>query len=286
VKTKRRGLGSLGVDVLLSASSSPASSLNGELRQLAVDSIRRGRYQPRIRMRPEALQELADSIRVQGLVQPVVVRPLEDAEGFELIAGERRWRAAQMAGLDTIPALIKPIPDQAAAAMSLIENIQREDLNALEEANAFHRLITEFELTHQEVADAVGRSRAAVSNYLRLLELTEPVRQLVDEGKLEMGHARALLALKGDTQVQAARYVVLRALSVRETERYVKGLLAGRFHRSPVARRDANVTDLERRLGDTLGARVEVHYDQKGKGKLIVHYTSLDELDGIIAHIK
>jgi ParB family transcriptional regulator, chromosome partitioning protein len=286
---KRRGLGSLGVDVLLSATAKPeAERAEGELRQLTVDSIRRGKYQPRIRMRPEALQELADSIRVQGLVQPIVVRPVDDAAGaaYELIAGERRWRAAQMAGLDKLPALIKPIPDQAAAAMSLIENIQREDLNPLEQANAFHRLIADFDLTHQQVADAVGRSRAAVSNYLRLLELAEPVRQLVDEGKLEMGHARALLSLKGDSQIQAARYVALRRLSVRETERYVNGLFAGQFRRSPSARRDANVSHLEQHLGETLGARVEIQHNRKGRGRLMIHYTSLDELDGIIAHIK
>jgi ParB family transcriptional regulator, chromosome partitioning protein len=286
---KRRGLGSLGVDVLLSATAKPeAGRAEGELRQLTVDSIRRGKYQPRIRMRPEALQELADSIRVQGLVQPIVVRPVDDAAGaaYELIAGERRWRAAQMAGLDKLPALIKPIPDQAAAAMSLIENIQREDLNPLEQANAFHRLIADFDLTHQQVADAVGRSRAAVSNYLRLLELAEPVRQLVDEGKLEMGHARALLSLKGDSQIQAARYVALRRLSVRETERYVNGLFAGQFRRSPSARRDANVSHLEQHLGETLGARVEIQHNRKGRGRLMIHYTSLDELDGIIAHIK
>ncbi len=261
---KRRGLGSLGVDVLLSATAKPeAGRAEGELRQLTVDSIRRGKYQPRIRMRPEALQELADSIRVQGLVQPIVVRPVDDTAGaaYELIAGERRWRAAQMAGLDKLPALIKPIPDQAAAAMSLIENIQREDLNPLEEANAFHRLIADFDLTHQQVADAVGRSRAAVSNYLRLLELAEPVRQLVDEGKLEMGHARALLSLKGDSQIQAARYVALRRLSVRETERYVKGLLAGQVRRSRTVRRDANLSHLEQHIGEILGARVEIqHY--------------------------
>jgi ParB family chromosome partitioning protein len=286
---KRRGLGSLGVDVLLSATAKPeAERAEGELRQLTVDSIRRGKYQPRIRMRPEALQELADSIRAQGLVQPIVVRPVDDAAGaaYELIAGERRWRAAQMAGLDKLPALIKPIPDQAAAAMSLIENIQREDLNPLEQANAFHRLIADFDLTHQQVADAVGRSRAAVSNYLRLLELAEPVRQLVDEGKLEMGHARALLSLKGDSQIQAARYVALRRLSVRETERYVNGLFAGQFRRSPSARRDANVSHLEQHLGETLGARVEIQHNRKGRGRLMIHYTSLDELDGIIAHIK
>lgn len=286
---KRRGLGSLGVDVLLSATAKPeAERAEGELRQLTVDSIRRGKYQPRIRMRPEALQELADSIRAQGLVQPIVVRPVDDAAGaaYELIAGERRWRAAQMAGLDKLPALIKPIPDQAAAAMSLIENIQREDLNPLEQANAFHRLIADFDLTHQQVADAVGRSRAAVSNYLRLLELAEPVRELVDEGKLEMGHARALLSLKGDSQIQAARYVALRRLSVRETERYVNGLFAGQFKRSPSARRDANVSHLEQHLGETLGARVEIQHNRKGRGRLMIHYTSLDEFDGIIAHIR
>jgi ParB family chromosome partitioning protein len=170
--------------------------------------------------------------------------------------------------------------------MSLIENIQREDLNPLEQANAFHRLIADFDLTHQQVADAVGRSRAAVSNYLRLLELAEPVRQLVDEGKLEMGHARALLSLKGDSQIQAARYVALRRLSVRETERYVNGLFAGQFRRSPSARRDANVSHLEQHLGETLGARVEIQHNRKGRGRLMIHYTSLDELDGIIAHIK
>lgn len=289
---KRRGLGNLGVDVLLSTASSSAtdtSAAGGELRQLAVNSIRRGKYQPRIRMRPEALQELANSIRVQGLVQPVVVRPLDDnkSQDYELIAGERRWRAAQMAGLDSIPALIKPISDQAAAAMSLIENIQREDLNALEEANAFHRLIDEFELTHQQVADAVGRSRAAVTNYLRLLELTVPIKQLLDEGKLEMGHARSLLSLKGDQQIHAGRRVAAKTLSVRETERYIKTLLAAAEYRPAAARRrDADVSHLEQSLGDTLGARVEIQHDKRGRGRLVIHYTSLDELDGIIAHVK
>lgn len=288
MNTKRRGLGSLGVDVLLStvSSATAGSAAGGELRHLPVDSIRRGRYQPRIRMRPEALQELADSIRVQGMVQPVVVRPVEESlgDGYELIAGERRWRAAQMAGLDVIPALIKPIPDQAAAAMTLVENIQREDLNPLEEAGAFHRLIEEFDLTHQQVADAVGRSRAAVTNYLRLLELTDPVRQLLTEAKLEMGHARALLSLKGDQQIHATRHVVAKGLSVRETERYIKSLSAARI-RSPQAK-DADVSRLEQRLSDTLGARVEIQHDSKGRGKLVIHYNNLDELDGIIAHIR
>jgi ParB family transcriptional regulator, chromosome partitioning protein len=292
MNTKRRGLGNLGVDVLLSAASSAAANAktgNGELRQLAVDSIRRGKYQMRIRMRPEALRELADSIHVQGLVQPVVVRPVEDGNGqdYELIAGERRWRAAQMAGLNTIPALIKPIPDQAAAAMSLIENIQREDLNALEEANAFHRLIDEFELTHQQVADAVGRSRVAVTNYLRLLDLSAPVKQLLDEGKLEMGHARALLSLKSDQQIHAGRHVAAKVLSVRETERYIKTLLAtAEYQPAATERKDPDVSHLEQSLGDTLGARVEIQHAKKGKGRLVIHYTSLDQLDGILAHVK
>jgi ParB family chromosome partitioning protein len=292
MNTKRRGLGNLGVDVLLSAASSAAANAktgNGELRQLAVDSIRRGKYQMRIRMQPEALRELADSIRVQGLVQPVVVRPVEDGNGqdYELIAGERRWRAAQMAGLNTIPALIKPIPDQAAAAMSLIENIQREDLNALEEANAFHRLIDEFELTHQQVADAVGRSRVAVTNYLRLLDLSAPVKQLLDEGKLEMGHARALLSLKSDQQIHAGRHVAAKELSVRETERYITTLLAtAEYQPAATERKDPDVSHLEQSLGDTLGARVEIQHDKKGKGRLMIHYTSLDQLDGILAHVK
>jgi ParB family transcriptional regulator, chromosome partitioning protein len=292
MNTKRRGLGNLGVDVLLSAASSAAVNVktaNGELRQLAVDSIRRSKYQMRIRMRSEALRELADSIRVQGLVQPVVVRPVEDGNGqdYELIAGERRWRAAQMAGLDTIPALIKPVPDQAAAAMSLIENIQREDLNALEEANAFHRLIDEFELTHQQVADAVGRSRVAVTNYLRLLDLSAPVKQLLDEGKLEMGHARALLGLKSDQQIHAGRHVAAKVLSVRETERYIKTLLAtAEYQPAATERKDPDVSHLEQSLGDTLGARVEIQHDKKGKGRLVIHFTSLDQLDGILAHVK
>jgi ParB family chromosome partitioning protein len=291
MNTKRRGLGNLGVDVLLSAASSMAmdsDKASGELRHLPVDSIRHGKYQPRIGIRSEALQELADSIRVQGVVQPVVVRPVGASieEEYELIVGERRWRAAQMAGLDVIPAVIKPIPDQAAAAMSLVENIQRENLNPLEEASAFHRLIKEFGLTHQQVADSVGRSRVAVSNHLRLLELTALARQLLTEGKLDMGHARALLSLKGDQQLQAARHVTAKGLSVRETERYIKVLLAAVEYRSPTGRKHADVSHLEQALSDTLGARVQIQHDKKGKGKLVIHYTSLDELDGIIAHLK
>ena len=284
---RRRGLGNLGVDVLLSAASKPSSdndAASGELRHLPVDNIRRGKYQPRSHIKPETLQELADSIRVQGLVQPVVVRPV--GNGYELIAGERRWRAAQMAGLDTIPALIKSIPDQAAAAMSLIENIQREDLNPLEEAQAFHRLIGEFDLTHQQVAIAVGRSRAAVSNYLRLLELSEPVRRLLDEGSLEMGHARALLSLKEDQQIQAARQIVAKSLSVRETERLVSQR-ARMTSTAPtrVAATSPDVQHLENDLSERLGARVRVQCNRAGKGRLVIEYNNLDELDGILAHL-
>ena len=285
---KKPGLGR-GLDALLSAASAareetPAS--DSDLRRLPVEQIRRGKYQPRLHIRTEALQELADSIRAQGLVQPVVVRPV--AGGFELIAGERRWRAAQLAGLHEIPAIVRPIPDQAAAAMSLIENIQREDLNPLEEAQALQRLIHEFGLTHQQTADSVGRSRAAVSNLLRLLELADETKVLLDRGELEMGHARALLALSGSAQVEAARHVAGKGLSVRETERYVQAQLQRASQPKPAreAAKDPDVQRLEADLADRLGARVAIQHGNKGKGKLVIQYNSLDELDGILAHIK
>lgn len=285
---RKRGLGNLGVDVLLSAVSSPApepsESPQDDMTHLPVEMIRRGRYQPRLHIEPTALQELADSIRAQGLVQPVVVRRVQN--GYELIAGERRWRASQLAGLEEIPAIIKTIPDQAAAAMSLIENIQREDLNPLEEAGAFRRLIEEFELTHQQVAEAVGRSRAAVSNLLRLLELGEVAKGYVERAELEMGHGRALLALSGNAQDEAARQVAAKGLSVRETERYVKALLSERSRPRAPRSKDPDVVRLEQSLSDTLGAPVEITYNNKGKGTLIIHYSSLDELDGVLAHIK
>lgn len=285
---KKPGLGR-GLDVLLSAASaareqSPADE--SDLRRLPVEQIRRGKYQPRLHIRPEALQELADSIRAQGLVQPVVVRPVSG--GFELIAGERRWRAAQLAGLHEIPAIVRAIPDQAAAAMSLIENIQREDLNPLEEAQALQRLIQEFGLTHQQTADSVGRSRAAVSNLLRLLELADEVKVLLDRGELEMGHARALLALSGSPQIEAARHVATKGLSVRETERYVQAQLQRATHPAPAkaGARDPDIQRLEDDLSDRLGARVAIQHGNKGKGKLVIQYNNLDELDGILAHIK
>ncbi len=284
---KRRGLGNLGVDVLLSAVSdhhTEAEATQETMQKVPLDSIRRGKYQPRVHIHPEALEELADSIRAQGLVQPVVLRPVEG--GYELIAGERRWRAAQLIGLEEIQAVIKNIPDQSAAAMTLIENIQRENLNPLEEAGALQRLIEEFELTHQQVADAVGRSRAAVSNMLRLLELEQEVKQYLERGELEMGHARALLSVSGPAQAAAARHVVSRGLSVRETERYVRKLLSNKATPKPAKSKDPDVNRLEQSLSDTLGAQVAIDYNHKGKGKLIISYNSLDELDGVLSHIQ
>ena len=291
---KRRGLGGLGVDVLLSAASSNRSAeqpdapaelaTGGEFKHIPVEQIHRGRYQPRIHMRDAALEDLANSIRAQGVVQPVVVRPAED--GYELIAGERRWRASQLAGLDVIPAIIKEVPDQAAAAMALIENIQREDLNPLEEATAIHRLINKFELTHQEIATSVGRSRATVSNLLRLLELTDEVKHMIDDGDLDMGHARALLGLAGAQQIEAAQRIIINGLSVRETERMVTAWnqSAGKISVKPV--RDPDIERLERSLSDTLGAPVSIQHKRGGKGRLFIQYSSLDELDGILERLR
>lgn len=265
-----------------------------ELQNLPIDLLQRGKYQPRIDMRQEALQELADSIKAQGLVQPIVVRPLtESAPGqprrYEIIAGERRWRAAQLAGLHEIPAVIRNVPDTAAIAMALIENIQRENLNPLEEARALERLIKEFEMTHATAAEAVGRSRAAVSNLLRLLELTEEVKQLVEKRELEMGHARALLALEQPRQqAEVAALVAKKKLSVRETEALVKRLLAQPESAAEdvAPREDPNVRKLESELSEKLGAKVQVQHSSSGKGKLVISYHTLDELDGILAHIK
>jgi ParB family chromosome partitioning protein len=270
--------------------------VDGELRQIPLDQMQRGKYQPRRDMKEEALKELAESIKKQGVVQPIVVRPLgEHSKGeapgrgarYEIIAGERRWRAAQMAGLETVPAVVRDVPDRTAIAMALIENIQRADLNPLEEAEAMQRLIAEFSVTHQEAAEAVGRSRAAVTNLLRLLELSREVQDLVRKGDLEMGHARALLALKGPAQTAAARQVVDRHLTVRDTERLVRDKLkeAGETRAPSAKKTDPDVGRLERSLGEKLGAKVAIESKGKG-GKLVIHYSSLDELDGILAHIK
>ena len=252
-----------------------------ELQALPLEVIRPGRYQPRSVFDPEKLAELADSIRAQGVVQPIVVRPLDDEDGFELIAGERRWRAAQMAGIERIPAVVRNVPDEVSVAMALIENIQREDLNPLEEATALRRLIDDFSMTHQEAADAVGRSRAAVSNLLRLLELMQEVKDMVDTRLIEMGHARALLSLDDDLQVQAAREVVHKGLSVRETENLVRRLQQAR-KRKGQRRMDPDILRLQNRLGEALGARVRIQHQASGKGRLVISYNTSDELDGIL----
>jgi len=292
---KKRGLGK-GLEALLGAgatvagaqdeaAAAPSEKADGELRVLPVDILQRGVYQPRIDMKADALEELANSIRAQGVVQPIVVRPVGGGR-YEIIAGERRWRATQLAGLASIPALIRDVPDNAAIAMSLIENIQREDLNPIEEAAALMRLQQEFELTQQEVADAVGKSRSTVANLLRLMTLQEDVRRLVEHGDLEMGHARALLALEGSEQSHAARSVVARGLSVRQTEALVRKLLADR-DRPPEARQlDPNIRQLQDDLSQRLGTRVQIQHGPKGKGKLVLPYNSLDELDGILGHIR
>ena len=250
------------------------------LRNLPLETIRPGRYQPRSVFDEEKLGELADSIRAQGVVQPLVVRPLCDGE-FELIAGERRWRAAQLAEIDEIPAVVRDVPDEASVAMALIENIQREDLNPLEEATALRRLIDDFQMTHQEAADAVGRSRAAVSNLLRLLELMQEVKDMIDMRLIEMGHARALLSLEDELQLQAAREVVHKKLSVRETENLVRRLQQSRAKRGS-RRVDPDILRLQNRMGEALGARVRIQHQASGKGKLIISYTSADEFDGIL----
>jgi ParB family chromosome partitioning protein len=266
-----------------------------ELAKLPLDLLQRGRYQPRTDMRTESLDELAASIRAQGVVQPIVVRPLEElsaggAQRYEIIAGERRWRAAQIAGLAEIPAIIRHIPDDAAIAVALIENIQRENLNAVEEARALERLITEFGLTHQQAADAVGRSRAGVSNLLRLLELAAEVCEMLEQRTLEMGHARALLGLtQRRQQIEVASLVVKKGLSVRDTEALVRRLQApaGNGERGEAAAAlDPNVEKLQQELAEKLGARVAIQQGRGGRGKLIVNYNSLDELDGILAHIQ
>ena len=265
-----------------------------DLAKIPLDLLERGRYQPRMDMRPESLQELADSIKAQGVVQPIVVRPLDPpgvagVQRYEIIAGERRWRAAQMAGLDEIPALIRRVADEAAVAMSLIENIQRENLNPLEEARALERLVGEFQMTHQAAAEAVGRSRVAVSNLLRLLELADEVKELVEKRELEMGHARALLALSGrKQQTEVGRLVAKKGLSVRETEALVRRLLA-HAESPPNGERavvDPNIRKLQDDLTDRLGAKVTLQHNARGSGKLIVSYHSLDELDGILERIR
>jgi len=257
-----------------------------ELQNLPLDRVRPGRYQPRSVFDQEKLSELADSIRAQGVVQPIVVRPADDGDGYELIAGERRWRAAQIAGLEHIPAVVRDVPDEVTVAMSLIENIQREDLNPLEEASALRRLIDDFSMTHQEAADAVGRSRAAVSNLLRLLELMQEVKDMIDLRLIEMGHARALLSLDADLQVQAAREVVRKRLSVRETENLVRRLQQSKKQKKEQRRPDPDIVSLQNRLGEALGARVQIQHQASGKGKLVISYSNADVFQGILDRLK
>ena len=289
---KKRSLGR-GLDALLSSPSRAQAAETpdqGQYREMGVELLKRGRYQPRMDIRQETLEDLADSIRAQGVVQPIVIRPVRDSgDGvrYEIIAGERRWRAAQLAGLQKVPVIIRDVPDEAAVAMSLIENIQREDLNPLEEARALDRLIREFEMTHQQAAEAVGRSRAAVSNLLRLLELGDEVKTLVERRAIEMGHARALLGVaEPKAQAAAAREVASKGLSVRETERLVKRLQAPPAKPAAPVSRDANIRRLEAEISEKLGARVAVQHAASGRGKLVVSYNSLDELDGILAHLR
>ena len=257
---------------------------DGDLMDIPVDLIQRGKYQPRTDMHEEALKELSASIRNQGVMQPIVVRPIS-SERYEIIAGERRWRATQMADLDTIPAIVKPVGDEAAIAMALIENIQRENLNPIEEAMALKRLQDEFELTQQEVADAVGKSRVTVTNLMRLINLHIVVKRMLEHGDLEMGHARALLALPGDQQTNAARVVSGKGLSVRQTEALVRRLLADKGSNPKTKALDPDIKSLEDNLAERLGAKVLIQHSARGKGKVVVKYNSLDELDGILTHI-
>ena len=288
-----------GLDALLSKPSAartsgdaaPSPAGGDALRDIPVDLLQRGQYQPRVDMRQDTLDDLAASIRAQGVVQPIVVRAIESSGGeqrYEIIAGERRWRAAQLAGLGEVPAVVREIPDEAAIAMALIENIQRENLNPLEEARALDRLIREFGLTHAEAAQAVGRSRASVSNLLRLQDLSEKVKPMLEDRQLEMGHARALLSIQDATQqLDVARQVVRKGLSVRETERLVKRMLGGEPkppRKAPA--QSADVRRLEIEVSEKLGAKVSVQHTARGAGKLVISYNSLDELDGILKHIK
>ncbi len=260
-----------------------SSGKRDELRNLPPDVIRPGRYQPRSVFDEEKLAELADSIRAQGVVQPIVVRPVGDGD-YELIAGERRWRAAQLAGIEVIPAVVRDVPDEVSVAMALIENIQREDLNPLEEATALRRLIDDFQMTQQEAADAVGRSRPAVSNLLRLLELMQEVKDLVDARRIEMGHARALLSLDDTLQVQAAREVVRKQLSVRETENLVRRLQQS-MKKKGQRRVDPDILRLQNRISEQLGARVRIQHLASGKGKLTIAYNNADEFEGILERL-
>ncbi|CAJ1795969.1 putative chromosome-partitioning protein ParB [Aeromonas dhakensis] len=295
---KKRGLGK-GLDALLSTSTAarqkqvmsdqrteqamaPTPTYQGELRKLPVEWLQSGKYQPRKDMSQDALEELANSIRAQGVIQPIVVRPLGE-QSFEIIAGERRWRASQLARLEVVPCLVKDVPDEAAVAIALIENIQREDLNAIEEAVALQRLLTEFELTHQQVADAVGKSRTTVTNLLRLNQLNDDVKRFVEHGDLDMGHARALLALSGQTQSELAKLVAQKGLTVRDTEKLVqKALEPAKARVEPV--RDPQFGYLERQISEKIGNQVQLQPGKQDSGKLVISYENLADLDRVLSY--
>lgn len=290
----KRGLGK-GLDALLGGAMNKPAKKSGEssnnamaeaerhLREMPIEFLQPGQYQPRRVMTEEGLDELADSIKAQGMIQPIVIRPVGNQK-YEIIAGERRWRAAQRAGLHEVPVIIKEVPDEAAIAMALIENIQREDLNAMEEAYALQRLMQEFGLTHQQTADAVGKSRTTVTNLLRLMQLSEHCKTLLERGDLEMGHARALLSLEPAKQTEAAKTVVAKALTVRETEKLVRNINEPKKKVKP-AEKDHHIQSLEQQLAEKIGASVAINHGSKGKGSLIINYHSLDELDGILQHL-
>lgn len=295
---KKRGLGK-GLDALLSNNHTANAKLvtqendvddkifssNDEiLKNIDIDLLSPGKYQPRKDMSPSALEELAESIRSQGIIQPILVRKTSDNQ-YEIIAGERRWRAAQLANIEKVPCIIKQVPDEAAIAMALIENIQREDLNAMEEAVALNRLIEEFDLTHQQIATAVGKSRTAVTNLLRLNSLNEPVKRLLENGDLDMGHARALLSIDGDLQTELARLVASKELTVRETEQLVNKSI-NPTEKAKISIKDPDISRLESQLVDRLGAKVCINHTAKGKGKIVINYQNVSELDGIITKIR
>ncbi|MDG9666506.1 ParB/RepB/Spo0J family partition protein [Hahella sp. CR1] len=290
---KKRGLGDRGLNALLAGSRTRTNEeeenvkQDGVLKELPVELIQRGQYQPRRDMDPESLEELAQSIRQQGVMQPIVVREIAPNR-YEIIAGERRWRATQIAGKDKIPVIIRNVPDEAAIAMALIENIQRENLNPIEEAMALQRLQDEFGLNQSQVAEAVGKSRPAIANLLRLLALHADVKTMLERGDMEMGHARALLPLDEPTQLAAANAIVEKGLSVRQTEALVRKLLQEKENPKEKIKKalDADVRKLQESLAERLGSPVTIDYNSKGKGKLVIKYNSLDELDGILAHIK
>lgn len=279
---KLKGLGR-GLDALLSGNNEVRNE--DAQRELAVGMLKPGRYQPRTRMDPESIAELADSIKSQGLIQPILVRPVEGGK-YEIIAGERRWRAAQLAGLTQVPVVMRDVPDQAALAMALIENIQREDLNPLEEANGIQRLVNEFEMTHEAAAQAVGRSRSAVTNLLRLLNLSKAVQDLLMQGKLEMGHARALLAVSPARQAELAHQIISQSLSVREAEQLVGRTEIGARKATRKPKKDRDLQSLEEELSETLGAAISINTSRGGKGKLVINYSSLDQLDEILARLR